>query len=591
MNEPGDVFDYVVVGAGTAGCVLAARLSEDRNTRVALIEAGPKDTNPFIHIPATVGAAIGTRNINWRFMTVPQQHLSERSIPIPRGHVIGGSGSINGMVYLRGHPTDFDDWAAAGNPGWSYREVLPYFLRSENNDAYPDSPYHGHGGPMNVTYVKRPNPMTPAFLDAMQGLGFKRTDDFNGPTTEGYGPRQGTILKGRRVSTATAYLRAAGARSNLSILTNTRAMGIVIENRRAAGVTVLGPGDLGSGGPGSGGPGVGGARQLTARREVILAAGAIQSPQLLMLSGIGDQEQLRAVGVDVKHHLPGVGANYHDHLAVAVLMEMKNTQSYGISWRAAPRGVANLLEYALFRTGPLASNVFESTGYIRTQPELSRPDIQLVFQAARRNRNTFPFPLGHGFAISIVNLYPKSRGHVRLAGNDPLAAPLVDPQLLSHPDDVAATLRGLKIGRQVTRAASFAAYRAVEVQPGPEVNDDAALVDYIRRAAGTVHHPCGSCRMGPAGGAAAGSSVVDPTLRVHGIEALRVADASVFPSVVGGNTNAAVVMIAEKAADMIRGIAAPPAIDLPHARPEAARPAAARPAAAVTAGNSRRLTA
>jgi choline dehydrogenase-like flavoprotein len=557
MNEPGDVFDYVVVGAGTAGCVLAARLSEDRNTRVAIIEAGPKDTNPFIHIPAAVGAAIGTRDINWRFMTVPQPHLAGRSIPIPRGHVIGGSGSINGMVYLRGHPSDFDDWAAAGNPGWSYREVLPYFLRSENNDAYPDSPYHGHGGPMNVTYVKRPNPMTPVFLDAMQGLGFKRTDDFNGPTTEGYGPRQGTILNGRRVSTATAYLRAAGARSNLSILTNTRATGIVIENRRAAGVTVRAAGK-----PGAARVGVGGNRQLTARREVILAAGAIQSPQLLLLSGIGDQEQLRAAGVDVKHHLPGVGANYHDHLAVAVLMEMKNTQSYGISWRAAPRGVANLLEYALFRTGPLASNVFESTGYIRTQPDLSRPDIQLVFQAARRNRNTFPFPLGHGFAISVVNLYPKSRGHVRLAGNDPLAAPLVDPRLLSHPDDVAATLRGLKIGRQVTQAASFARYRAVEVQPGPGVYGDTALVDYIRHAAGTVHHPCGSCRMGPAGGAADGSSVVDSTLRVHGIEGLRVADASVFPSVVGGNTNAAVVMIAEKAADMIRGIAALPAIDL-----------------------------
>lgn len=571
MNEPGDVFDYVVVGAGTAGCVLAARLSEDRNTRVALIEAGPKDTNPFIHIPAAVGAAIGTRDINWRFMSVPQAHLAGRSIPIPRGHVIGGSGSINGMVYLRGHPTDFDDWAAAGNPGWSYREVLPYFLRSENNDAYPDSPYHGHGGPMNVTYVKRPNPMTVAFLDAMQGLGFKRTDDFNGQTTEGYGPRQGTILKGRRVSTATAYLRAACARSNLSILTRTQSTGIVIENRRAIGVTVLGPG--------------GGGRQLSARREVILAAGAIQSPQLLMLSGIGDQEQLRAVGVDVKHHLPGVGANYHDHLAVAVLMEMKNTQSYGISWRAAPRGVANLLEYALFRTGPLASNVFESTAYIRTQPSLSRPDIQLVFQAARRNRNTFPFPLGHGFAISIVNLYPKSRGHVRLSGNDPLAAPLVDPQLFSHPHDVAATLRGLKIGRQVTQAASFARYRAVEVQPGPGVNDDTELVDYIRRAAGTVHHPCGSCRMGPAAGAADGSSVVDHTLRVHGIAALRVADASVFPSVVGGNTNAAVVMIAEKAADMIRGIAALPAIDPPPARPAPARPAPA------VAGNFRRLTA
>ena len=546
MSEPGDVFDYVIVGAGTAGCVLAARLSEDRNTRVGLVEAGPMDSHPFIHIPATVGAAIATPRINWRFMTVPQEHLAGRSIPIPRGHVVGGSGSINGMVYFRGHPRDFDDWAAAGNPGWSYREVLPYFLRSENNDAYPDSPYHGQGGPMNVTHIRRPNPMTPAFLEAMAGLGFQRNDDFNGPSPEGYGPRQGTILKGRRVSTATAYLRPASQRGNLTLLTNTRAAGIVIEGRRAVGVSVLG---------------AAGKRHLVARRGVVVAAGAVLSPQLLMLSGIGDQEQLRAAGIQVQQHLPGVGANYHDHLAVAVLMEMKNTESYGISWRAAPRGVLNLLEYALFRGGPLASNVFEATGFVRTLPELARPDVQVVFQAARRNRNAFPFPLGHGFAISIVGLYPQSRGSVRLASSDPTAAPLVDPQLLSHPDDVDTMLRGLKIGRQVTRAASFARYRAVEVQPGQEAQTDGALIDYLRRAAATVHHPCGSCRMGPDA-----LSVVDAQLRVRGIEALRVADASVFPRLVGGNTNAAVVMIAEKAADMIRSIPAPRPIDVPLAR-------------------------
>jgi len=546
MSEPGDVFDYVIVGAGTAGCVLAARLSEDLNTRVALVEAGPMDSHPLIHIPATVGAAIATPRINWRFMTVPQEHLAGRSIPIPRGHVVGGSGSINGMVYFRGHPRDFDDWAAAGNPGWSYREVLPYFLRSENNDAYPDSPYHGQGGPMNVTHIRRPNPMTPAFLEAMAGLGFQRNDDFNGPSPEGYGPRQGTILKGRRVSTATAYLRPASQRGNLTLLTNTRAAGIVIEGRRAVGVSVLG---------------AAGKRHLVARRGVVVAAGAVLSPQLLMLSGIGDQEQLRAAGIQVQQHLPGVGANYHDHLAVAVLMEMKNSESYGISWRAAPRGVLNLLEYALLRSGPLASNVFEATGFIRTLPELARPDVQVVFQAARRNRNAFPFPLGHGFAISIVGLYPKSRGSVRLASSDPAAAPLVDPQLLSHPDDVDTMLRGLKIGRQVTRAASFARYRALEVQPGQEAQTDAALIDYLRRAAATVHHPCGSCRMGPDA-----LSVVDAELRVRGIEALRVADASVFPRLVGGNTNAAVVMIAEKAADMIRSIPAPRPIDVPLAR-------------------------
>jgi choline dehydrogenase len=538
-----ELFDYVVVGAGTAGCVLASRLSEDRESRVALIEAGPMDRHPLIHIPAAVGAAIGRPGLNWRFTTVPQQHLSGRSIAIPRGHVVGGSGSINGMVYFRGHPTDFDDWAAAGNPGWSYREVLPYFLRSENNESYPDSVYHGRGGPMNVRHIKRPNPMTPAFLAAMRAMGFQRNDDLNGENSEGYGARQGTILNGRRVSTATAYLRPASRRSNLTILTNTRASSVVIKSGRAVGIDLLRAGNP---------------QRLGARREVIVTCGAILSPQLLMLSGIGDQEHLRGAGITVRHHLPGVGANYHDHLAVSVLMEMRSTQSYGISWRAAPRGVMNLLEYALLRTGPLASNVFEATGFVRTLPDLSRPDVQVVFQAARRNRNAFPFPLGHGFAISIVGLHPKSRGWVRLASNDPRAAPLVDPKLLSDPDDAATLLRGLKLGRDVARAPSFARYRAVEVQPGPQVADDPGLLDYIRRAAATVHHCCGSCRMGPDS-----NSVVDEQLRVHGIEALRVADASVFPSVVGGNTNAAVVMIAEKAADMIRGIAAPRAMELP----------------------------
>jgi choline dehydrogenase len=552
MGDPhADVFDYIVVGAGTAGCVLASRLSERKDTRVALLEAGGRDRHLFIHIPATVAAAIARPHLNWRFLTEPQTHLNGRRIPIPRGHVVGGSGSINGMVYFRGHPTDFEDWAAAGNPGWSYREVLPYFLRSENNESYPDSPYHGHSGPMNVKFVERPNPMTPAFLAAMGSLGFKPNDDFNGPTSEGFGTRQGTICNGRRVSTATAYLRPALARSNLTLMTHARVARVVLENRRATGVEVLVDG---------------GTRRLTARREVVLCGGAVLSPQLLMLSGIGPGEELQAHGIQVVHHLPGVGANYHDHLAVAVLMEMKNSESYGISLRATPRNIAAILQYALFRSGPLSSNVFEATAFVRTSPELYRPDIQIVFQAARRNTNTFPFPLGHGFAISIVGLYPKSRGRVTLASADPRTAPRVDPNLFSHPDDVATMLRGLKLGRRITQAPSFERYKAKEVQPGPSVQEDADLVEYIRRASHTVHHPCSSCRMGPDGNA-----VVDAQLRVHGIEGLRVADASVFPSVVGGNTNAAVVMIAEKAADMILGLPAPKPIDLPFAGSEVAR--------------------
>src|SRR5262245_9266288 len=276
----GNVFDYIVVGAGTAGCVMAARLAENGQNRVALVEAGGPDSHPFIHVPALVGAAIAQKHLNWRFMTVPQPNLKGRPIPIPRGRVVGGSGSINGMVYFRGQPQDFEDWAAAGNPGWSYREVLPYFLRSENNERYPGSPFHRQGGPMNVMFVKRPNPMTAAFLSAMGSLGYKRNDDFNSPEIDGYGPRQGTLLNGRRVSTATAYLRPALRRSNLALITDTRVARVIIENRRATGVELLVPG--------------GGTKRLTARREVVVSGGTILSPQVLMLSGIGDGEHLRS---------------------------------------------------------------------------------------------------------------------------------------------------------------------------------------------------------------------------------------------------------------------------------------------------------
>jgi len=546
MGGSADEFDYLVIGAGTGGCVVAGRLSERRELRIGIIEAGPMDRHPFIHIPATVGAAIATPTLNWRFLTTPQANLDGRQIPVPRGHVVGGSGSINGMVYFRGHPGDFDDWAAAGNAGWSYREVMPYFLRSENNEYYAGSPYHATGGPMNVVHIKRPNPMTPAFLAAMKSLGFRRNDDFNGPTSEGYGPRQGTIRNGRRVSTATAYLQPASKRGNVTLLTNTRVARVTLENGRATGVEVLTPT---------------GTRRLTARREVIVSGGTILSPQILMLSGIGDADHLRSHGIEVKHHLPGVGANYHDHLAVALLKEMRNTESYGISWRAAPRGALNLLEYALFRTGPLSSNVFEATAFVRTQETLERPDIQVVFQAARRNTSTFPFPLGHGFAISIVGLYPRSRGRIRLASRDPRAAPIIDANLLGDPEDIAPLLRGLKLARKIVAAPPFARYNATEAQPGPAAQSDEALVEYIRRASSTVHHPVSSCRMGPDD-----KSVVDDQLRVKGVDGLRVVDASVFPSVVGGNTNAAVVMIAEKAVDLMLGIPAPKPFELPAAR-------------------------
>ena len=536
-----ETFDYVVVGAGTAGCVLAARLSEDRKSTVCLVEAGGEDRHPFIHVPAAVAAAIGRPALNWRFLTVPQPSLDNRRIPLPRGRVIGGSGSINGMVYFRGQPRDFDDWAAMGNAGWSYREVLPYFIRSESNDSYAGSPYHGTDGPIRVSHIPRPNPMIAAFLEAMRSLGFKRCEDFNGPDPEGYGPRQGTIRDGRRDSTAAAYLRPARSRDNLKVLTESLVTRVIVENQHATGVELQRAGET---------------QRLNARREVVISAGTVQSPQILLLSGIGDGAALQRLGIATTYHLPGVGANYHDHLAAAILMEMSNSESYGISLRAAPRGLLNVLEYALFRRGPLASNVFEATAFIRSTQGLDRPDLQIVFQPARRNPGTFPFPLGHGFALSVVNLYPKSRGRVSLAGPDARTPPLVDPNILGHPDDLAPTLRGLELSRRIIAAAPFARYRATEVQPGPQVQGADGLTAYVRRASSTVHHPVGSCRMGRDADA-----VVDAALRVHGIAGLRVADASIFPSIVGGNTNAVVVMVAEKAADLMLGRPAPRPFD------------------------------
>jgi choline dehydrogenase-like flavoprotein len=536
-------FDHVIIGAGTAGCVLAARLSEDTGVSVCLIEAGPRDTHPFIQVPALVGAAIGRPTLNWRFMTEPQAALAGRRIPLPRGRVVGGSGSINGMAYFRGQPLDFDDWAAAGCRGWSWREVLPYFLRSETNQDHRDSPFHGHDGPINVRHMAKPNRLNTAFLDAFASFNeYPACGDLNGPRPEGYGLRQGTIRNGRRDSTAKAYLRPALSRPNLALLVDAPVTRILLENGVATGVELKTPQGL---------------QQLRARREVLLCAGAVQSPQLLMLSGIGPGGELAPHGIAVRHELPGVGGNYHDHLAISVLMETRNTLSYGLSLRTAHRALWNALQYALWREGPLASNLFESTAFIRSSPQADRPDLQIVFQPARRNRGTFPLPLGHGFAISSVGLYPKSRGRIRLASADPAAHPRVDASFLAEPDDLAPLLCGLKLARRIFASPSFARYRAHEVAPGPAVTDDAGLIDYVRRVAATAHHPAGTCRMG-----VDAAAVVDPELRVHGIARLRVVDASVFPHVVGGNTNAAVVMVAEKAADLVRGRAPPPPFDL-----------------------------
>jgi choline dehydrogenase-like flavoprotein len=537
-------FDYIVVGAGTAGCVLASRLSEDARNRVCLIEAGGSNRHPFIAIPAAVGCAIMSPKFGWGLSTVPQPHLNGRRVPLPRGRVVGGTGSINGMAYFRGPALDFDDWAAAGNPGWSYADLLPYFLRSEHNPEYAHSPYHATGGPMGVSFPTSRNPLCDAFNAAMASLGYRELDDFNVPDPNGYGYRQGTIWKGRRVSTASAYLKPALRRRNLELLTETRARRVLFEGKRAVGVEIQGR--------------EGGIKRLRASKEVIVAAGTFHSPHLLLHSGIGDERDLKEWGITPLHHLPAVGRNLRDHPAAPIAMESDDATSYGHSLKALPRNVAQTFRYLATRTGQYASNLFETNAYIRTLPVSDRPDLQIVFQPARRNTRPFPIPLGHGYAIVIVCLYPKSTGRVTLSGPDPLAPPLIDPALGSDAADLQTLVRGLKMARRIFAHASFNKYRAREVFPGPAVASDEQWLEHIRATLTTVHHPGSTCRMGPK----ASDNVVDHELKVHGLEALRVADASIYPRLVGANTNASVVAIAEKASDMILGRPAPEPIAL-----------------------------
>jgi len=545
MTELAQAFDYVVVGGGTAGCALAARLSEDAGCTVCLLEAGGSGSSARARIPAALVMAQRSAELNWRFQSVPQPQLNQRRMAIPRGRGLGGSALINGMVYFRGHPRDYDRWAEAGAPGWSYREVLPYFRRSEHNENFGPSVYHGRDGPMHVRTVTHPNPLNYAFFAALTDFGYVYRDDLNGPHHEGMGLRQLSIRGGRRETTASALLQPARARGNLRVLTGTRATRIVLEGQRAVAVEARAAGE---------------SLHVRAHREIVLSAGAIHSPQLLMLSGIGDAEHLTSLGIPVRHHLPGVGRHLHDHLASPVHMQMRNAASYGVSLRAMPRNLWHLGAYLLCRRGPLANNVFESAAFVRSAPELGQPDVQLVFQPARRPGPTFPFPLGHGFAISPVGLYPRSRGRLTLASADSDAAPLIDPNLLSAPEDLRPLIFGIRLARRIFASDAFAAYQAQESAPGAELRSDTDLEAYIRAEAYTVHHPVSTCRMG-----SDEAAVVDPQLRVRGIDRLRVADASVFPSIIGGNTNAAVVMIAEKASDLLRGRTPPPPDTLPPA--------------------------
>jgi choline dehydrogenase len=536
-------FDYVIIGAGTAGCVLANRLSADPSVSVALLEAGPSDKTPLVHIPSFVGTLMFHKTYGWGYKTIPQRQLGGREIPLPRGRILGGCSSTNGMVYFRGHPHDFDEWAGMGNPGWSFREVLPYFLRSENNVDYRNSPWHGTQGEMHVAHVGQYSPMIKPFLDATTGLGYPRCADFNGvPDPIGFDVRQNALHKGRRVSGVTAFLDPVRHRQNLHIFTNTLVRKIEFTNGRAVAVEIERAGSR---------------EKLTSMREILLCAGAYGSPAILQHSGIGDATVLQQLGIQVEQHLPAVGKNLHDHPSAVVQMATTNTDSYGLSWKALPRNTLSVFQYLLFRSGQLAGNLFEVTGFLRTTEGLDRPDVQFVFMPATRPTPKFPFPLGHGFGINSILLRPKSRGSVTLASADPHQAPLIDNAFLRDDADIEPLLRGIHIARKILATPQMAHYQASEILPGPSIDNDDELKDYIRRTCTAVHHPGGSCRMGNDL-----LSVVDPELRVRGVNGLRVVDASIFPRMVSGNSNAAVVMVAEKAADMILGRPAPAPLDL-----------------------------
>ena len=527
-------FDYIVIGAGSAGCVLANRLSADPALKVLLLEAGSRDDSFLIRMPAGIGRLI-TPEVNWLYQTAPQAHMQQRRMFWPRGRTLGGSSSINAMVYIRGQRQDYDHWRELGNPGWGYDDVLPYFRRSENNEALADE-LHGRGGPLNVCERRYTNRLSRVFVEAAVAAGLRRNPDFNGREQAGAGLYQVTQKAGRRCSAASAYLRPVLRRPNLTVITGALAERVLIEQRRAAGVVYVHDGER---------------RQARAQREVVLSAGAINSPQLLLLSGIGPADDLRALGIAVHHDLPGVGTNLQDHLNINVI----HACTEPITLDGAATGLGALItaaRFALLKSGPGVSNVAEAGGFLCSAAQVATPDVQLHFIPAYvvdHGRRKMP---GHGMTLHVCNLRPKSRGAIRLASANPADPPLIDPRYLSDPADLAPLLAGIRRARDIYAQAPFRPYLGEEVFPGPDRRSDADLGEFIRAAAETEYHPVGTCRMG-----ADDRAVVDPELKVRGIDALRVVDASIMPAVVSGNTNAPTIMIAEKAADLLLGAQRP----------------------------------
>ncbi len=527
------MYDTIIIGAGSAGCVLANRLSADPGHKVLLLEAGPADNSALVHMPFGVIGLIRKNARNWGFDTVPQAACDERPMYCPRGKTLGGSSSINAMVYMRGHACDYDHWAALGNEGWSYEELLPLFRAHEANERLKDA-YHGTQGELNVADVAEPNLLSRLWVEAGQQAGLPLNTDFNGAELEGVGPFQVTQKQGKRCSAAVAFLRPVLSRPNLTIRTGAQVARVVVEDGRAVGVQLCPPKGGGEG------------ELLRASREVVLAAGAINTPQILQLSGIGDPEDLTPHGIDVVHALPGVGRNLQDHLDYILSYHCKTHASVGLALSAVPKTLSELTRYMLSGRGMFASNAAEAGGFARSAPDKAVPDLQFHFVPSRLEDHARVLRYGYGFSIHVCDLEPESRGRISLASADPLADPAIDPMYLSHPNDIAKLRAGIKLVRKIIGQPAFAPHRGEEIFPGPKVQSDEEIDAAIRRNAETVYHPVGSCRMG-----GDELAVVDARLRVHGIDGLRIADASIMPTVPHGNTNAPCMVIGEKAARMI----------------------------------------
>lgn len=527
------MFDYVIVGGGSAGCVLANRLTADGQYKVCLLEAGPPDDSPFIAMPAAILPLLRSRIYNWQFWTVPQAGAGGRPLYWPRGRTLGGSSSINAQVYIRGHARDYDHWAALGNEGWAWKDVLPVFKAMEHYEPGADD-WHGQGGPLNVAELRSRNPMSGIFLQAAQQAGHTLNEDFNGASQEGFGYYKVYQKDGQRCSNARAYLREAEKRHNLTVITHAQATRVVFEHGRATGVRYVYGGKE---------------HEVTAKREVILSAGAVGSPHLLLLSGVGPAEQLKKHGIVPVKDLPGVGQNLQDHFDAYVVMRSRTRLTTSLHPSSLWRTLKALFLYVFQRRGEATSNVAEAGGFQRSGPQEPIPDLQLHFVPsvnARHGLDLWPLLRHYGYTLMTYELRPRSRGEVRLQSADPLAPPAIDPRYLQDGRDLDKMVLALRNARRIFAQPAFAPHNLEELEPGEALQTDAQLRDWLREHAETLYHPVGTCKMG-----SDPLAVVDARLRVQGVSGLRVVDASIMPTLIGGNTNAAATMIGEQGARML----------------------------------------